>query len=66
MEDVCCWLREIGLGAFQRSFTQHEIDGQSLLLLSDDDLKLLLPNPTYREKLRDELNKSTHKELGLN
>ena len=39
VEDVCEWLKEIGLGEYAESFEENEIVGEILKDLSKDDLK---------------------------
>ena len=55
-ENVCAFLREIGLGVYQRVFIENEMDGQSLMLLSKEDLASLVPHPVHRQRLMDALS----------
>ena len=55
MENVSAFLREIGLGVYQKVFVENELDGQSLMLLSREDLASLVPHPVHRQRLMEAL-----------
>jgi len=57
IEHVCSFLREMGLGVYQRVFEENELDGQSLSLLSRADLESLIPHPAHRQRFIDALVK---------
>lgn len=52
--DVGAWLRGLGLGQYERTFRDHDIDARLLLRLTADDLKELgVSSVGHRRKLQD-------------
>lgn len=57
VSDVSDWLKSIGLEAYRDHFSDHSIDGQELLMLTEANLKNVLKvgafssNPFFISKL---------------
>ena len=49
-EDVCNWLQENGLGDWKLNFKENDIDGETLLLLTERMLEILIPQIKPRIK----------------
>jgi len=55
MEQVGSWLRSIGLEAYAVHFAANGVRGEELILMESQKLKLLVPQPNERARLKHRL-----------